>query len=122
MSESTRNSFQVPVIEINHLTHHNASDELRTQVLHEVRQACLQHGFFIAVGHGIPPSLQQTVLMQARLFFSLPDAEKLELLETKSFGRSHRGYQAVKGERLQYGKAPDLKEVSAPKCFCCLYH
>lgn len=35
----------------------------------------------------------------------------MSLLETKSFGKSHRGYQTIKGERLQYGKAPDLKEV-----------
>jgi isopenicillin N synthase-like dioxygenase len=105
----------LPTIDISPFTQPGSSDEARAQVVRELRQACLDHGFFIATGHGVPTSIQQSVLEQARLLFSLPMNEKDALLETRSFGKSHRGYQAIRSERLQEGQAPDLKEVIRSK-------
>ncbi|KAF2084925.1 putative oxidoreductase [Saccharata proteae CBS 121410] len=88
----------------------NFSNDERKSGLQLIRQACLNHGFFIVTGHGIPRHLQEQILEQARLFFNLPSGEKERLSEKISFGASHRGYQAVRGEALQNDKPPDLKE------------
>lgn len=91
-----------------------ATNDARADVLEQIRKACLESGFFVIVGHGVPTELQQRVLTMSKRFFALPLDEKLELSEKKSWGRSFRGYQIIGGEAYEAGKLPDLKEVRLP--------
>lgn len=50
--------------------------EAKQKLMHEVRDACKQFGFFQLVNHAIPTDLQQQVLEQTKDLFKLP-------LETK---------------------------------------
>ncbi|KAH8655867.1 hypothetical protein BX600DRAFT_515554 [Xylariales sp. PMI_506] len=110
MAASTTSHARLATIDIGPFIDPESTQNARQEVVNQVRQACLCHGFFIVTGHGISVDMQQGVLEQARKFFSLPLEEKMEMAESKSFGKSHRGYQAVRGERLQEGQNPDLKE------------
>lgn len=83
----------------------------RDSVLEALRYSCTNHGFFSLVGHGIPISLQKQVLQSAKLFFALPMEEKLQVSMANSMGMSTRGYEVLKGQTLQPGALPDLKEV-----------
>lgn len=69
-----------------------ATDAARADVLDQIRKACLESGFFVIVGHGVPMELQQRALAMSKRFFALPLDEKLEVSEKKSWGRSFRGY------------------------------
>jgi isopenicillin N synthase-like dioxygenase len=94
------------------VTPSTASEDARAAVLAQIRAACLDCGFFVITGHGVPRDLQIAALTWASRFFDLPLEEKLELSEKKSWGRSFRGYQIIGGEAYEQGKLPDLKEVS----------
>ncbi|KAL4326417.1 hypothetical protein GQ457_11G022410 [Hibiscus cannabinus] len=52
-----------------------------------IRQACIEHGFFYLVNHGVDEELVKKVFEQSRNFFSLPVEDKMKLLQ-----RNHRGY------------------------------
>ncbi len=60
------------------------------------------------VGHGIDPALRDEVLRQAAIFFALPEAEKLRIHMAQS--KSNRGYEPIRGQTLEAGAPPDLKE------------
>jgi isopenicillin N synthase-like dioxygenase len=64
-------------------------------------------GFFQITGHGISPTLQDTVIAAAKAFFSLPHEEK-----TKFAGSVGRGYEVIGAQALDPSTKPDLKEVS----------
>lgn len=102
----------IPTIDISPLISPQAYNETeRHSVLRSIRQACLDKGFFLVKGHGVPRELQLKTLEWARVFFELPLEEKYGLSEEKSFGRSHRGYQGIGGEAYEARKLPDGKEV-----------
>lgn len=88
-----------------------ATEDAKAKALDEIRTACLESGFFVITGHGVPEDLQQRALAMSKSFFALPLEEKLELSEKKAWGRSFRGYQIIGGEAYEAGKLPDLKEV-----------
>lgn len=103
----------VPVIDISPFTTEaNATEDAKAAVYQQIRQACLDCGFFVITGHGVSRDLQCEALEWSKRFFDLPLEEKLELSEKKSWGRSFRGYQVIGGEAYEHGKLPDLKEVS----------
>lgn len=60
-----------------------------------ILQACVEHGFFYLVNHGVKEELLNEVLSESRNFFSLPLEEKLKLAR-----REHRGYTALYSENL----------------------
>lgn len=74
----------------------------RRSFLRELRSASRDVGFFYLYGHGIPQAEVQGLLAQARLFFDLPDSDKLaiEMIRSPQF----RGYTRVAGE-LTKGRA-----------------
>jgi isopenicillin N synthase-like dioxygenase len=69
--------------------------------------ACREHGFFYAMGHGVPDALQSELERLSREFFARSSEEKREIRMSRG-GRAWRGYFAV-GEELTSG-VPDLKE------------
>lgn len=80
--------------------HHAVADRLRA--------ACMQRGFFYVTGHGIDPVLMAEAFDESRRFFDLPTAAKTAL--DKAHSRCNRGYEPLRGQTLQAGMPPDLKE------------
>jgi len=99
-----------------------ATEDAKAEVLNEIRAACLESGFFVITGHGVPEDLQQRALAMSKCFFALPLQEKLELSEKKSWGRSFRGYQIIGGEAYEAGKLPDLKEARSDHALPLMIH
>ncbi len=73
-----------------------------------MRAACVDKGFLYIVDHGIPTEMTAAVFDQARRFFNLPDTRKSETNIANSPNR--RGYEPMRGQTLEAGTPPDLKE------------
>ncbi|KAL6905215.1 hypothetical protein ACP4OV_002816 [Aristida adscensionis] len=84
-----------------------ASPDLRAAAA-SVRQACVEHGFFYVVNHGVEAGLLDAVFAGSRGFFSLPMEEKMALERSSN----HRGYTPPYAEKLDAssGFKGDLKE------------
>lgn len=96
----------LPVIDLSGLA---ASDPAaRRAVGAELRAACLEHGFFYCIGHGVPAGLIEAAMAQTRALFDLPMAAKLALDKAQS--PANRGYEHLGGQTLQQGALPDRKE------------
>jgi isopenicillin N synthase-like dioxygenase len=80
----------------------------RRAVAERLRQACLHNGFFYLTNHGIQASIIETVFAETKRFFALPMDAKLALDKTHS--RANRGYEKLRGQTLEAGAQPDLKE------------
>ena len=98
--------MELPVIDISGLA--DADPAARKAVAHELRKACLVHGFFYCIGHGVPNALMQAVMDQARALFDLPESAKAAL--DKALSPCNRGYETLGGQTLQLGAMPDRKE------------
>jgi isopenicillin N synthase-like dioxygenase len=61
-----------------------------------VWQACLDSGFFYVVDHGINQEFMEEVFSQSKIFFDLPQSEKMELLRDEK----NRGYTPMLDEIL----------------------
>ncbi|MCC5958047.1 MAG: isopenicillin N synthase family oxygenase [Rhodobacteraceae bacterium] len=87
-----------------------ASDDpaLRAEVGHAIRAACQDKGFMYLTGHGIDAGLRASVLEQAALFFDQPVARKMAISMAGSI--CNRGYEPMRGQTLEAGAPPDLKE------------
>lgn len=72
-----------------------------------IRTACLEHGFFYLVGHGVPEELGQRLARLSREFFAAPLEQKMSL-RMELGGRAWRGYFRL-GDELTSGR-PDQKE------------
>ncbi|MBR0556027.1 isopenicillin N synthase family oxygenase [Ciceribacter sp. L1K23] len=96
----------LPVIDIAGLS--SSRQEKRAEVGDALRQICLDKGFFYCSGHGIPEGLINAVFDEMKAFFSRPEQEKLAVDKTKSF--CNRGYEILRGQTLEAGAPPDLKE------------
>ncbi|MCL6706699.1 isopenicillin N synthase family oxygenase [Pseudomonas sp. R2.Fl] len=96
----------LPVIDISGLS--SSSPEKRAAVGEALRRTCLDKGFFYCAGHGIPQGLIDAVFGEIKTFFSRPEAEKLAVDKAKSF--CNRGYEMLRGQTLEAGAPPDLKE------------
>lgn len=96
----------LPVIDISGLS--SSSPEARAQVGEALRRTCLDKGFFYCAGHGIPQGLIDAAFAEVKAFFSRPEAEKLAVDKANSF--CNRGYERLRGQTLEAGAPPDLKE------------
>ncbi|MCS5733933.1 isopenicillin N synthase family dioxygenase [Herbiconiux daphne] len=65
----------------------------------ELREATHDYGFFYLVNTGVPDELIDRVMVTARRFFDLPEADKLAIENLKS--PHFRGYTRVGGELTQ---------------------
>lgn len=97
---------RLPVIDMSPLLGRgNAAGRMATSA--EIASACEAHGFFYAVGHGIPAEALAALEAESRRFFALPLERKMAIDMARG-GRAWRGYFPVGGE-LTSGR-PDLKE------------
>lgn len=98
--------MELPIIDLSGMASSNRAD--RKKVGLALRDACLSRGFFYCVGHGVPESLIEVVLSQAKAFFDLPDDAKDAL--DMAHSPANRGYEQLGGQTLQPGAMPDRKE------------
>jgi isopenicillin N synthase-like dioxygenase len=95
----------LPIIDVGPLL--SRDEPPRVAVARQIASACRDNGFFYAVGHGIDAALLARLDAAARIFFALPEPEKLNIA-MRHGGSAWRGYFPVGGE-LTSGE-PDLKE------------
>ena len=79
----------------------------RRAVADGLRAACLEHGFFYVVGHGVSQELMDRLERLSHQFFAAPTEQKMAL-RLELGGRAWRGYFRV-GDELTSGR-PDQKE------------
>ncbi|MCP3915878.1 MAG: isopenicillin N synthase family oxygenase [bacterium] len=76
-----------------------------------IGRACREHGFFYAVGHGVPDVLQCSLEDFARRFFA-QDVERKLAIRMERGGRAWRGYFPVGAE-----KTSGVADVKEGLCF-----
>mmetsp|Transcript_62161 Transcript_62161/g.117860 ORF Transcript_62161/g.117860 Transcript_62161/m.117860 type:complete len:370 (-) Transcript_62161:83-1192(-) len=101
----------VPVIDLSPFLQEPSTDADCDKVAAAVAEACEEVGFFVAVGHGIDPSLMKDCAIAGKAFFALPE-EKKALCAAN--GRAY-GFFPADSEALGYDanveKRPDLREA-----------
>src|SRR5271154_2546832 len=77
----------------------DAGESQRRAFLAELRVAAHEVGFFYLAGHGVEPELLRDLMIVARRFFALPEADKLaiEMVNSPHF----RGYNRIAQERTR---------------------
>ncbi|XP_021285869.1 protein DOWNY MILDEW RESISTANCE 6-like, partial [Herrania umbratica] len=80
-------ALQLPIVDL------SSPDCISTA--NSIRQACMDHGFFYLVNHGVEEELLKEVFEQSSKFFSLPVEEKMKLAEN-----NRRGYTALYAGKL----------------------
>jgi isopenicillin N synthase-like dioxygenase len=96
-------SETLPTLDLRHL---DAGPDARDRLLHELRAAANDVGFFYIIGHGIDDALVNRVLSLSRRFFALPAEEKLaiEMVNSPHFrGYNRAGFEHTRGK-------PDWRE------------
>jgi isopenicillin N synthase-like dioxygenase len=98
-----QNGAQLPILD---LSRFDADAGEKRAFVDELRRVAREVGFFYLTGHGVDPQLIQKALDVSRLFFDLPDADKLaiEMIHSPRF----RGYTRP-GREVTRG-APDWRE------------
>ncbi|TFY77832.1 hypothetical protein EWM64_g6181 [Hericium alpestre] len=81
---------------------------IRRRLADEIRDVCINVGFFYVKNHGIPPLTTEGALHAANQFFSLPldSKTKLDIHKTPNF----KGYTALLGENTDPENRGDLHE------------
>ncbi len=93
---------EVPVLDLSLLDRPGGLESLAA----ELRQACLNLGFFYVAGHGVPEALHEGIFDVTRRYFALPLDERMkDLMDT----RFKRGFMPH-GLSHSPGYDPDLKE------------
>ena len=93
---------EVPVLDLSLLDRQGGIDTLAA----ELKQACLNLGFFYVAGHGVPDALHGGIFDVMRRYFALPLDERMkDLMDT----RFKRGFMPH-GLSHSPGFDPDLKE------------
>lgn len=106
MTSSQVAASALPIIDLSLLD--NPAPGSREQLARELDRTCRESGFFYVAGHGIPPELTGEVFRQSRALFALPEDQKEQI--SKSLSPANRGYESLKGQTLEPGTPPDLKE------------
>jgi len=99
----------LPIIDVSPFVRDGSVEE-RKKVARQLRDVCINIGFFYVSGHGIAESELDSVIDWGHRFFELPQEEKMKVHQSLSPGK--QGYVSVGGVD-PYGKAvvePDIKE------------
>lgn len=105
MHTASQTGAALPIIDLSLLY---GTDEQRQALAHLLDHACLQTGFFYVSNHGIAGELIDRVFRDSRALFALPETQKEAIHKGQS--RANRGYEPLKGQTLEPGSPPDLKE------------
>lgn len=94
----------IPIIDIGHASTH----EERVALARQIRDACMNVGFFYIRNHGIPEETMDKVLSAMKTFFSLPLEMKMKLYHRQ---RVHvRGYEPLLDSNVDPANRGDLYE------------
>lgn len=96
----------LPAIDVAGLS--SSRPQARRVVAEHMRAACLDKGFMYVSGHGIPATLIAAVVDEAKAFFARPLDEKMAI--HMALSAANRGYEPMRGQTLEAGTPPDLKE------------
>ena len=89
----------LPVLDLRRF---DAGGDERRRFLEDLRNAARTYGLFYLAGHGVPEGLIQSVVALSRSFFSLPEADKLEIEMVNSphfRGYTRPGYEYTRGKQ-----------------------
>jgi len=102
---TTFSDATLPVIDLSLL---KGAEQNRETLALSLANACLHRGFFYITEHAIPGELIDRVFRESRALFDLPEADKEAVHKSRS--RANRGYEPLRGQTLEPGSPPDLKE------------
>ncbi|KAJ4970298.1 hypothetical protein NE237_003397 [Protea cynaroides] len=93
-------TLNLPVIDL------SSSDRISTAK--SIRRACVDHGFFYLVNHGVGEELLKRVFEESKKFFLLPLEQKMKLKR-----KENRGYTPIYAEKLDtlLNSRGDQKEI-----------
>ncbi|KAJ7493990.1 2OG-Fe(II) oxygenase [Mycena latifolia] len=77
--------------------------------VHEIKHACQTTGLFYVKNHGIPQPILDLILSVSAEFFTLSDAEKLELYQPDPVS-SNMGYRGVCDSNIDHDNEGDMVE------------
>ncbi|CAK5269843.1 unnamed protein product [Mycena citricolor] len=105
--DRTDSTFEeIPVIDF---THAQSPDPAKRRALaDEIRDACINVGFFYVKHHPISDSTIDATIQAGKQFFALPEADKLAIDIHKS--ANFKGYTALLGENTDPNGRGDLHE------------
>ncbi len=95
-----------PIVSLAGMRSENLVD--RAAVAKAFRAACRDKGFLYVVDHDIPKALIESVFSETKRFFALPLPRKKEV--DMAHSPYHRGYEPLRGQALETGTPPDIKE------------
>ena len=103
----------IPTIDLRPLR--TGSERERRDVARRIDEACMDIGFFMVTGHGVPLDLIRTTRQCAIDFFALPEAEKMKVQRPPA--KISRGYNWIGDRSLAYSMGevapPDIQEAFA---------
>jgi isopenicillin N synthase-like dioxygenase len=103
----------IPTIDLSPLR--NGGVREKQLVARQIDAACMETGFFIVAGHGVPMDLITKTRQRAIDFFALPDAEKMQVQRPPA--KISRGYNWVGDRSVSYSMGqvapPDIQEAFA---------
>lgn len=94
----------IPIIDIGYASTH----EERVTLAQQVRDACVNVGFFYIKNHGIPEETIDTALSAMKTYFSFPVETKMKLYHRR--GAHYRGYEPLLDSNLDPANRGDLYE------------
>ena len=87
----------------------------KQEVAKAIDAACMDTGFFLITGHGVPADLIQSTRRRAIEFFALPETEKMKVQRPPA--KISRGYNWLGDRSVAYSMGqvapPDIQEAFA---------
>ena len=96
----------LPIVDLSAFKSPDAS--VRAAEATKMRDACVKCGFFYIKNHDFDPEVITAVRKQSKEFFDLPLKDKDEI--DIRYSNCYRGYEPLRGQRLEAGAPPDVKE------------
>ncbi|MED6112427.1 Protein DMR6-LIKE OXYGENASE 1, partial [Stylosanthes scabra] len=81
LHSSNYNNESIPIIDLQGLDEdedEDASNNNRSQIIHNIGQACKDYGFFQIVNHGVPEDVVEKMVKVSKGFFDLPESERMK--------------------------------------------
>ncbi|KAI6140641.1 hypothetical protein BKA82DRAFT_1004487 [Pisolithus tinctorius] len=94
----------IPIIDIGHAS----TLEERAALARQIRDACMNVGFFYIKNHGVPEETIDKALSAMKAFFSLPTEAKMKLHHRQ--GAHYRGYEPLLDSNINPTNKGDLYE------------
>jgi isopenicillin N synthase-like dioxygenase len=103
----------IPTIDVSRLRNGSAADQ--RDLARQIDAACVDTGFFIVAGHGVPQTLIERTRQTAIDFFALPVDEKMQVQRPPA--KISRGYNWLGDRSVAYSMGqvapPDIQEAFA---------